>query len=43
MKPEYVARHSGSISDLSGESNILYKAKEFNIDIEKTEGSKDVA
>ena len=36
MKPEYVGNTQRVlISDLSGESNILYKAKEFNIDIEK--------
>jgi 2-isopropylmalate synthase len=35
-KPEYVGNTQRVlISDLSGESNILYKAKEFNIDIEK--------
>jgi 2-isopropylmalate synthase len=35
-KPEYVGNMQRVlISDLSGESNILYKAKEFNIDIEK--------
>jgi 2-isopropylmalate synthase len=36
MKPEQVGNTQRVlISDLSGESNILYKAKEFNIDIEK--------
>ncbi len=36
MKPEYIGNTQRVlISDLSGESNILYKAKEFNIDIEK--------
>jgi 2-isopropylmalate synthase len=36
MKPEYVGNTQRVlISDLSGESNILYKAKEFHIDIEK--------
>jgi 2-isopropylmalate synthase len=36
MKPEQVGnKQRVLISDLSGESNILYKAKEFNIDIEK--------
>ena len=36
MEPEYVGNTQRVlISDLSGESNILYKAKEFNIDIGK--------
>lgn len=36
MKPEQVGNTQRVlISDLSGESNILYKAKEFHIDIEK--------
>lgn len=36
VRPELIGnRQRVLISDLSGESNILYKAKEFNIDIEK--------
>ncbi len=36
LKPESVGNTQRVlISDLSGESNILYKAKEFNIDVEK--------
>ena len=36
LKPETVGNTQRVlISDLSGESNILYKAKEFNIDVEK--------
>jgi 2-isopropylmalate synthase len=36
IEPEHVGNTQRVlISDLSGESNILYKAKEFNIDIEK--------
>lgn len=36
LKPESVGNtRRVLISDLSGESNILYKAKEFNIDVEK--------